>query len=59
MRVDILMSIDGVSFAEAWPQRQAGLLANVQTWYIGRQELLRNKRASGRHIDLHDAEQLE
>jgi len=53
------MSIDGVSFAEAWPQRQAGLLANVQTWYIGRQELLRNKRASGRHIDLHDAEQLE
>ena len=59
VRVDILMSIDGVSFAEAWPQRQPGLLAGVQTWYIGRHELIRNKRASGRHIDLHDAEQLE
>ncbi|MEO8597050.1 MAG: hypothetical protein ABI759_27275 [Candidatus Solibacter sp.] len=59
VRVDILMSIDGVTFAEAWRNRQAGKLGKVAAWYIGRQELIRNKKASGRHIDLHDAEQLE
>jgi hypothetical protein len=44
VRVDILMSIGGVTFQEAW--------------FIGRAELIRNKRAVGRHIDLHDAELL-
>jgi hypothetical protein len=59
VRVDILMSIDGVSFAEAWPNRQQSKLGNAQAWFIGRGELIRNKRAVGRHIDLHDAELLE
>jgi hypothetical protein len=58
-RVDILMSIDGVSFAEAWPSRQQSKLGNAPAWFIGRAELIRNKRAVGRHIDLHDAELLE
>jgi len=58
-RVDILMSIDGVTFAEAWPNRQESKLGNVQAWFIGRGELIRNKRTVGRHIDLHDAELLE
>ena len=40
VRVDILMSIDGLSFSE------------------GRQDLIKNKLATGRHIDLHDVEQL-
>jgi hypothetical protein len=57
-RVDILMSIDGVTFAEAWPNRQESKLGNVQAWFIGRGELIRNKRKVGRHIDLHDAELL-
>jgi hypothetical protein len=30
VRVDILMSIDGVSFAEAWPNRQQSKLGNAQ-----------------------------
>ena len=59
VRVDILMSIDGVSFAEAWPNRQQSKLGNAEAWFIGRRELIRNKRAVGRHIDLHDAELLE
>jgi hypothetical protein len=58
-RVDILMSIDGVTFAEAWPNRQESKLGNAQAWFIGRRELIRNKRTVGRHIDLHDAELLE
>ena len=41
------------------PNRQQSKLGNAQAWFIGRGELLRNKRAAGRHIDLHDAELLE
>lgn len=59
VRVDILMSVTGLKFAEAWPNRQESMLGNQKAWFIGRADLLRNKRASGRHIDLHDAELLE
>ena len=59
VRVDILMSIDGVQFAEAWPNRQRSVFGSQQAWFIGREDLLRNKRATGRHIDLHDADQLQ
>lgn len=58
VRVDILMSIDGVTFQEAWPNRQRAKLGESEAWFIGRAELIRNKRAVGRHIDLHDAELL-
>jgi hypothetical protein len=58
-RVDILMSIDGVPFDEAWANRKESMLDGQKAWYIGRSDLIRNKRASGRHIDLHDAQLLE
>jgi hypothetical protein len=58
-RVDILMSIDGVTFSQAWPNRERAKLGSVDAWFIGRKDLIANKRASGRHIDLHDAESLE
>ena len=58
-RIDILMSIDGVRFDEAWMNRRESRMGNETAWFIGRQESIRNKRASGRHIDLHDAELLE
>lgn len=57
-RVDILMSIDGVSFGQAWNNRQEAALGSQQVWFISRADLIRNKRASGRHIDLHDADLL-
>jgi len=58
-RIDILMSVDGVKFHEAWPNRQESTIGRERAWFIGRHDLIRNKRASGRHIDLHDAELLE
>ncbi|MBS1854209.1 MAG: hypothetical protein JST11_02505 [Acidobacteria bacterium] len=57
-RVDILMSVDGLRFDEAWPNRHEATLGDVRTWFIGRQDLIRNKRSTGRHIDLHDADLL-
>lgn len=48
IRVDILMSIDGISFAEAWPNRQASEVDGVAVWIISRNDLIKAKRASGR-----------
>jgi hypothetical protein len=51
--------VSGLKFAEAWPNRNQSELASRKVWFIGRADLLRNKLASGRHIDLHDAESLK
>jgi hypothetical protein len=59
LRIDILMSIEGVTFDEAWPRRVESQVGSERAWFIGRGELIRNKRAAGRHIDLHDADLLE
>jgi hypothetical protein len=58
-RVDLLTAIDGVTFAEAWDGRAHGHYGNVPVVYLGRAELIRNKRASGRLQDLADLETLE
>ena len=58
-RVDILMSLDGVRFEEAWPNRKESAIGAQRAFFIGRAELIKNKRAVGRHIDLHDADLLE
>jgi hypothetical protein len=57
-RIDILMSISGVSFEEAWRGRTAGVLDGVATQFIGRDALIRNKESTGRAKDLGDAEEL-
>jgi hypothetical protein len=54
-----LAGLTAKDFAEAWPNRQQSKPGNAQAWFIGRDELIRNKRAVGRHIDRHDAELLE
>jgi hypothetical protein len=60
LRVDILTSIEGLTFEEAWPNRQIGeFLGRRDVPFIGKSDLIRNKRAAGRPIDLHDAGQLE
>jgi hypothetical protein len=59
VRVDILMSIDGVKFEEAWPRRTPSKIGAQPAWFIGREDLLTNKRTTHRHIDLHDVELLE
>ena len=58
VRVDVIMSLDGVNFREAWESRERGEFQGLSAWFIGREHLIQNKFASGRHIDLHDVEQL-
>jgi len=58
-RIDVLTSIAGVTFDDAWGSRVSGELDGRRVWYIGRDALVRNKRAAGRPKDLLDADELE
>ena len=57
-RIDLVTSVTGVSFEQAWASRQAADLDGVPVFFIGRRELLRNKESTGRAKDLGDAEEL-
>ena len=58
-RIDLLTSIDGVPFEEAWQRRMRVRVEGQEIPLIGREDLLRNKRATGRLRDLADVEELE
>jgi len=57
--VDILTAIDGVEFADAWPDRVEIELEGIRVPVISRRHLLQNKRAAGRRKDLADVAWLE
>ena len=58
-RVDIITSIESVSFDEAWPNHIVVVLDSISVPVLGRGELLRNKRAVGRPQDQADVARLE
>lgn len=57
-RIDLITSISGVSFDEAWESREDGELGGLPARFIGRAALLKNKESTGRAKDLGDAEEL-
>ncbi len=57
-RIDLLTGLSGVSWEEAWQSRESLDLGEVQVSVIGREVLIKNKRASGRPQDLADATRL-
>lgn len=57
-RIDVLTTISGVEFADAWPQRVQHPVGALQVPFIGRAALILNKRASGRAKDRADLEAL-
>ena len=59
LRIDVMTSISGVTFAEAWRTRMAGKMGPHRVFFLGREALIRNKRASGRTKDLLDIALLE
>ena len=58
VRVDILMSISGLTFDEAWPRRVKADFDGVPVLFINRQDLIASKLAAGRPQDLIDAASL-
>ena len=58
-RIDLLTMIDGVEFEDAWSGRTETRIGSLRVPVIGRDALVRNKRASGRPQDVADAARLE
>lgn len=58
-RIDVLTGISGVAFAEAWVDRVTIRIESLDVPVLGREALLRNKRAAGRPRDLADIAELE
>jgi len=58
LRVDILMSIPGVNFDEAWEHREYVKLGDIEITFISKKHLIESKKASGRPQDLIDIEYL-
>jgi hypothetical protein len=57
-RIDIITSLDGVTFDEAWAGRIEAALDGVPVHFLSRDLLIRNKRATGRARDLADADEI-
>ena len=58
VRIDIITSIGGVSWDEAFAGRVAGRYGDVDVHYLGRAQFIQNKRSVGRKKDLADLEAL-
>ncbi len=56
VRVDIITSITGVSWDQAWSGRVKGLFGDLEVHYIGREDFISNKRSLGRKKDIADLE---
>ena len=57
-RIDILTSIDGVDFNEAWDRKIVAKYGDQNIYFISKEDLIKNKTASGRKKDLDDLDHL-
>lgn len=57
-RIDLMTSISGVGFDEAWSGKELGELDGLPVFLLGREALLKNKLAAGREKDLADLSRL-
>jgi predicted nucleotidyltransferase len=57
-RIDILTSVEGVTFDEVWKSRLEAKVSGLPIWIISKELLLRNKLAAGRPQDLADEAEL-
>lgn len=58
MRLEILNQISGVTFEECYPHRMEIEVEGIPVKFIGRDQLIANKLASGRDKDLSDVKKL-
>lgn len=59
VRIDLLNRIAGIPFDAARENRVRGRYGVTDVWFIGKDDLIRNKRSAGRPRDLGDVEELE
>lgn len=59
LRIDLITFISGVAFDDAWPNRIPSEMGGIPVNVIGREDLLANKKATGRAKDALDVTILE
>jgi len=59
VRIDILTTIDGITFDDAFRRCVRARIAGLELHFIGKQDLIHNKRTTGRPQDLADVARLE
>lgn len=57
-RIDLITSISGVDFTEAYDSRVPGLLGRSKTYFISLDNLIKNKKSAKRKKDFADLKQL-
>lgn len=58
-QIDIITAIDGVLFEDAWKNRVESTYGGMHVFYIGKADLIANKKAAARPQDLADVAYLE
>jgi hypothetical protein len=58
LRIDLLTSLKGIPFADAWDRRTTGQYGDIPAFYISKQDLIDHKMLVGRKQDLADIEKL-
>ena len=58
-RIDLMMLIDGVTFDECYANRIKKEIDEIEIDFIGYDDLIKNKRASGRDKDINDINNLK
>jgi hypothetical protein len=58
-RIDLMTSIDGVEFDDAWRARTHARYGDLEVPVLSREHLIHNKKATGRPQDLADVARLE
>ena len=58
VRIDLLTELTGLQFIDAWRSREPGRFGSLTVDFLGREDFIRNKRATGRSRDLGDIEGL-
>jgi hypothetical protein len=58
IRIDILTSITGLTWKQISANRVTGKYGNTNAHFIGKEELIINKKSIGRHKDLADLESI-
>ena len=58
-RIDILTTLPGIEFSECYPAHTTVDVEGISVNFIDLENLKKNKKATGRHQDLADLENLE
>jgi predicted nucleotidyltransferase len=58
-RIDLITHIDGVDFSEAYPSRKTIVMEGLNLPFISKENLIKNKKSTGRDQDYVDVKHLE